>query len=285
MDGKIDGDPFWDAIPKSGPFRVLREKDKTASPETWFKMAYTNDALYIGVHCDEPKMDGVKTDSPDKPWENDSVELFLTPPSSVSYIHFIADAGGARYTGEGMAQTANPPWEVKCRKQPEAWSAELRIPWTTLLAAPEAGVCWTGNVGRNRQAGGKGEASSWAPLAAGFHDPAAFLPFFFPVKAECPEIRVVLAAKTAALKGVFQEAAAGLDSGSFAVRLLTAESETITPQGQKLESRMAPRLETEYGKLTTAAQKLKSNEREARLYNRLSEFFKNPSAAGQASRM
>ena len=78
MDGKVDGDPAWSGVPSGTGFHVLGGR-RLARKQTFFKMGFTDDALYIGVRCEEPDIAKVNTLVPGSRW----------PPNALSGVAMV----------------------------------------------------------------------------------------------------------------------------------------------------------------------------------------------------
>ena len=262
MDGRIEGDPFWEHVPFSSILVRLGSDGKPAPAATQFKIAYTEEALYAAVRCDEPNMDGLKVTA--KPggevWNDDSVEIFLSSPAVDPYLHLIANTAGTRYNAEGKGPVELGRWEAERAKHADSYSVEVRLPYAVLGACPVAGAYWLGNVGRNHRTGVKSFASSWAPVRDGFHDEANFAQILFPVGVECPEIderlRDGIDTRCADILSVVE----ALDHKTFEVRILIAELRTFRGLAATADRRMLFRLRKAAGKLATAAETLEERE-------------------------
>jgi len=281
MDGRVDGDPFWSEVPRSAECRLLG-KDRAPDPlKTWFKLAYTNDAVYFGICCEEPRMDKLKADA--KPngelWNDDSVEIFIAPPSQEPYLHLIVNAAGVRYNGQGLERIELLRWTAVCAKDANAYSVELRLPYTTLLAAPDAGACWLGNVGRNHQTGDQKNAS-WAPLVSGFHDKAAFAPFIFPVGVASPEADALrrgnMLGIIAAQSAEFRSLVKPLAQNRYDIRLLEVEDVAVGRCSVTADSRMLATLVNNQEKLLACVRTLRDQRQESLAQARLAALFHKP---------
>jgi hypothetical protein len=178
LDGKMDGDPFWESVAPSACFVVLG-KNTAAEKKTFFKMAYNDHALYIAVRCQEPQVNKIKSllGDGENVWSEDSVEIFLFPQDgSGNYFQFVVSAGGARYNGEGFEKLPLSDWRASVCKGRDFYSVEVKIPFEALMAAPAAdGEAWTGNIIRNILTSGP-RHWTWSTLnpKKGFHDPDNF---------------------------------------------------------------------------------------------------------------
>lgn len=167
------------------PIHFLDRKYNISSPATDMRLAWDAQNLYIELLCAEPNMTKLKSlasgrDSMHPPiWEDDAVELFLTPAAlspadKPQTLHLIVTAGGALYDSKipQLWERADREWNGNARvtvaKSEKGWSARLAIPWNDLaVSAPEAGQQLSANFYRSRYAGGTLEQSSWSPLQDG----------------------------------------------------------------------------------------------------------------------
>jgi hypothetical protein len=284
IDGRIMGDPFWEDVPCSNDLVLLGAEGKPSPSRTWFKIAYTKEALYVGAWCQEPNMNKLKTNSAfGEIWEDDSIEVFIAPPSIEPYLHLVVNTGGERYNAEGQKGVNPLPWKSVCAKEDGAYSIEICLPYTTLLAAPRAGECWIGNIGRNQYTGSKSCHSTWGRLPGGFHDRLNFAILFFPVGIDCPEAEKAFFEKfSKKLYGEFDGNSSGfnsilklMDHGRFDVRLLCAEKETLGRLSGEASILMISRLKKEWGKLMQRAESMRGQNVETEAQNRLAALFKN----------
>ena len=178
MDGKIDGDKAWKNIPATdGKFFVFGTEGEISQKKTYFRAGYNADALFIAVECDEPDTKYISAAMKDggELWTEDSIEVFIGQPGlEAEYNQFIANAIGSRYNGIAKTQFATMDWEVKTLTGNKMWSAEIRIPFKTLKAAPKKGAKWSLNICRNICTGAPSVNTSWAQMYTSFHEPENF---------------------------------------------------------------------------------------------------------------
>ncbi len=197
MDGMITGDTFWQGISPSENFMVYTTT-KPATKQTWFKLAYNKDGLFLGIHCREPRMDKLKTkgENNGELWDDDSIEIFLFPTGAERYLQFIVNAAGARYNGTGYDKQPLGKWNARVHRGKNYFEMEIEIPFASLRALPSAGTIWTASICRNTTTPGE-RRSTWAYLVHGFHDPARFNPIVFPTAADNPRLRRALTTRLA----------------------------------------------------------------------------------------
>lgn len=164
IDGAVADDPAWAGVAETPIARLLG--DGRPARESRFKVAYTADAFYAAVICDEPEPDKITAQREDggNVWEEDSVEVFLSPDGKTE-LQFAVNAIGSRYSPLTLKR-----WRAAAQVEEGRWCAEIEIPWEVIGVAPKAGQAWRLNVCRNRLTSGAMEHCSWAPVGASFHE-------------------------------------------------------------------------------------------------------------------
>lgn len=150
FDGKTDQDSFWNSIPVSSDFKIYKT-DTTASPRTCFKAAYNDEALFLGIWCEEPDIQNIKTRFKDNEnvSKDDGIELFIFPPGMETYWHFIVNTDGFRYNGKGYNKKALFNWSTAAYKGEDFYSIEIKIPFEVFRVVPEKNGHWRVNIARN----------------------------------------------------------------------------------------------------------------------------------------
>ena len=176
LDGKLD-DAVWQRASLVSGFTVLGT-DKLASPQTSFRLLWDDKYLYLGVQCDEPRMDKISpTRYPhDEPgvFSSESIEFFLDPNDTHDlYYQLTFNVGGSLYDGERFVASWNSGAKVKTHMAEKSWSTEVAVPWGPLKADPKPGKIVGFNVSRNHNIDELTYAT-WARLQGGFHDPERF---------------------------------------------------------------------------------------------------------------
>ncbi len=184
IDGKLD-DACWQRTQPLEPF-VKLTLGTLADEQSTAYLVYDDKQLYIGVHCDESQVDGVKADitQRDGPvYGDDCIEIFLIPPDSpilakfeerIRYFHLVTNTLGTRYDEIGLSspRTFDGEWEAKASIGADNWELEVAVPFSELGTRISDGAVWTGNVSRARWQ--IGEYSTWAPIKRTFHDKKNF---------------------------------------------------------------------------------------------------------------
>ena len=183
----IDGDlsdAVWTRATWHSGFCVHGSPRQPAVPKTSFAVVHDGDHLYIGLRADEPeptKMRALVATRDGASWTDDSIEIFLDSKGDArSHYHFAVNTRGALYDshavrGGGMH---NPKWDSSARAAarvgPDAWCAEVAVPFSCLAFDPEHPTTWRLNIGRSRFVTGSRELSTFAPVRKTFHDTGNF---------------------------------------------------------------------------------------------------------------
>ncbi len=221
IDGKLD-DTVWQSLPEATGFRVLKAEGFAYRKPTSFRIGWSSDALYLAARCKEPFSRLIKplTGDCEPLWDDDSLEVFLTP-AGADYYQLISNTAGARWNGKnGEAAETVWDWTAKAQVSGDDWCLELRIPFAVVGRTPQEGDTWKFNVARNVTGEPRSERfSSWAPVQRGFGDVANFASLSFrgaPVAAEVTTAQQQLGAAFSALVAQKQAASgSAVVNGSF----------------------------------------------------------------------
>ncbi|MBN1446159.1 MAG: DUF4838 domain-containing protein [Candidatus Omnitrophica bacterium] len=176
----IDGcrnETLWQ---KAEVLDFVRQTDaKPPLTETFVRMLYDDENLYIMVDADEPAMDklvakATANDSLAVPyiWEDDALEIFIAPdrenPDSCGQIIINTKGmfldgwfGSERYASPNEF-TWNSNLTYHISKERNRWSAEIAIPLSSLsVDGKKVGSEWAMNICRDRAAAIE-ERSAWA---------------------------------------------------------------------------------------------------------------------------
>ncbi len=165
VDGNLQ-DPIW---AKAEPIVLGNlERPGGAKPRTEVRFVQKDGVLYMAVRLEEPRMGGMKRAAlqPDGPaWEDDSVEIFLSPRPEGGYLQFIISATGAVFDRRGRGDPADYDGGARAAVvlNSGSWSMEVAIPFSSLGAGKSPPSAWRANVYRNRWAGGNVEYQAWSP--------------------------------------------------------------------------------------------------------------------------
>ncbi|MEM7049206.1 MAG: DUF5916 domain-containing protein [Acidobacteriota bacterium] len=171
VDGVLD-DPLWQRARRAETF-VQREPEvgAPASESTFLQAGYDDSTLYLAVTCNDSEPDRIIAQEMRREISlggDDSVAILLdTFHDHRNGYLFELNANGARrdllITDEGQDIQASwdGVWFVATRRTATGWTAELAIPFTTLLFDPTADT-WGLNVRRIIRR--KNEEVYWSPL-------------------------------------------------------------------------------------------------------------------------
>ena len=133
LDGKLDV-PFWEGLKTY----TLRRGDTGGSPapglETTFRVAWANDALYIGIECRENDMPNLNIGSSEngdqKFWDGDNIDLLIQTQAHTYYQIAIGPTGTmvGLDRESGMNIKWSPGAEAAAHRGKDFWSIELRLP-------------------------------------------------------------------------------------------------------------------------------------------------------------
>ncbi len=190
MDGVPD-EAAWKKAERRGPLKDLN--DEPNEKETYVRIGYGDDALYFAVEAVEPDMDllteiAVQRDTYEV-FESESFEFFIdSNHDKQTYLQFACSTNGVMAEGQFFNFSIfNEPWECKVHKGKDFWSAEARIPYTSLSAVARPGQTWGINIYRSvrtfrmpeseaeRRKGWKsGERHALSPTFDDYHQPGRF---------------------------------------------------------------------------------------------------------------
>ena len=187
IDGAILDDPAWKAIEPISGFRQTTPDDGApVSERTEVRIAYTKDALLVGVICydSEPARLVVSDSRRDSPLDDvDSFRFILdtyldgqngfvfgTSPSGGEYDAQVSlegregDQAARQQSGAGGGFNLNwdAVWTVRTKMGDYGWSAEFSIPFKNLRYAKGGEQSWGLNMQRNIRR--KKEVAYWSPL-------------------------------------------------------------------------------------------------------------------------
>lgn len=178
LDGIMD-ESAWNRAPLAGGV-TLFDQPRLVEVQTFFRVGYDNDNLYIGVHCDEPLMEKLVPvaalhDAEDV-FRDEAIELFVDPKHDhQSYYQFAIGCGGGTYDSQDLDKSWNSGLKAKTLKDQTGWTAEAALPWKAFGITPKPGMVVGLNVCRNRRLGPEGlQFENWSQTSGGFHDPQRF---------------------------------------------------------------------------------------------------------------
>ncbi len=182
LDGNVVDDPAWSNLsPASGFTQVQPAEGQPSTEETEVYVGYTDDAIYIGLiaYAKDPASIIVADSRRDSPLDQtDSFQvvidglldrqnayLFGTNPAGIEYDAQIVKEGSTGAFGSGgggFNLNWDGSWDVQAQITDIGWSAEMRIPFTTLRYGSSEEQSWGINFQRNIRS--NNEITYWAPL-------------------------------------------------------------------------------------------------------------------------
>jgi hypothetical protein len=199
IDGELD-ESVWSKAAILQPF-YENETARNEREHTELRLWFDDTALYLGWICRDVDIQATFTNRDSKFWEEEVVEMFITPKTLNKYFELqwnplggVFDAiitntmdakgvskafeGDWSFTAKGMRSAAKLKGTPNnSNDKDEFWQVEVRVPFADLgQTAPKAGDVWRGNFYRfNRTKGLPVEQLSWSPtLLPGFHQPTRF---------------------------------------------------------------------------------------------------------------
>ena len=170
--GKISGEPEekdWEKAPAVTDFR---SSGKKALQKTSVKALWSPRKLYFRIRAEEPSprlMVTRKTERDDQIWLDNSLELFLAAPAlGGKYLHLVTNADGVFFDAMTLHATDSDiafdsGSEIGTHILPDAWIADIAIPFSALGGAPKPGDRWKVNIARSRKlSDNTAEISSWS---------------------------------------------------------------------------------------------------------------------------
>ena len=139
-------------------------------------LGYDDKALRIVFWCEDPRSSDLvaSADGPvDNIWQDDCVEVFLSPKRDGKYLHVVANAAARAGVHRGRTDIVEHPEIVAGSVTPTGWWVALTIPWKLIGASPKKGDTWGLQLCRSKQTHPRG-AVTWMGVVTTFHDPASF---------------------------------------------------------------------------------------------------------------
>ncbi|MEW6357775.1 MAG: carbohydrate-binding family 9-like protein [Planctomycetota bacterium] len=248
LDGEVENDPAWKAIPAASGFHALGGEYTVAKQATALA-GWTDEALHIAMTCEEPDIalikDALKDGDP--LWKDNGVEIFLQLPGKPEVFQFCVNTIGSHAMGEGKVDISK--WQAAAKKGTDFWSLEIKIPFACIETRPTAGTVWRGAFCRNiwEYKSGGDKFTTWPALKTRFREPENFAAWTFRDKAlsaeEAAQItakinaayRARLAAQIKELAGVGTEYEAPIARAAAAERF-KAEAEKLREAWLRIKS-------------------------------------------------
>ena len=146
LDGKVD-EPAWRAVPWNDDFTQLEPDEAApASVRTRFKVLWDDEAIYLGVECDDPLPPTARLSRRDTFVEGDFISFDLdTTHDRRTGFHFQVYAAGQQLDGIHFNDTEfttdwDAAWESSVATSAKGWSVEVKIPLRVLRIPDHAQV-------------------------------------------------------------------------------------------------------------------------------------------------
>lgn len=173
--GTVRDAAFWEKIP-SVVFMNPRTGELDKANDTKVKFAWDEENVYVHVDGDYPPNANEKTTL----WENDHVELFLSPGlgKETKYMFAFDPCGHVFTQFERLRPVPQPPdsgWRpaglaVDCRKTSARWQADAVWPFAGMEGgAPKSGAEWNLNVARTVMSPSGAQYVIGSALTSGYH--------------------------------------------------------------------------------------------------------------------
>ncbi len=184
IDGKLDENDWRQSDAESN---FVTAPGKPADPQTFVKILYDPDYVYLAVEAMEPAPDEITADHAQRDgdlWHDNSLEIFIAlPDMGAGYYHLIVNSKGVLYDsacvpGQPADLKFDSKAEIRTVALKDRWVMEIKIPSAALGEMIQDGVTWQMNIGRSRVLKGRKHSSStWSTGA--FHNRESFLPVVF----------------------------------------------------------------------------------------------------------
>ena len=230
MDGTVRNDPAWETIPGETGFVTvfIKEFGMNFPPtkQTFFKIGFTSDHLYLAAECWEPQVENIRTGQKNgrSVMEEEGLEIFLFPVNADTYRQFIMNVSGTRWSGIGHTgqEISSNDWETEIYTGEDFYSMEVKIPFKVLKRIPLDDEVWTGNICRKiiSIVCPEDRKTSWSPLKNDFHEPESFGQIVFKNESLTPEdAKVIESRLRETMEQIFREKEESLE----ALRLIEEE--------------------------------------------------------------
>ncbi len=135
LDGRLD-DPYWDGLEAYTLRLATNYRLPTSGLRTTFRVAWADDALYVGFDCRENDMKnlniGSSTNGDPKIWDGDNLDILIQTQTHSYYQIAISPSGGVvgsdRDRRKGVHLRWSPDAEIVSHLGKDFWSVELRLP-------------------------------------------------------------------------------------------------------------------------------------------------------------
>ncbi len=177
LDGKLD-DPCWAEAPVVSGF-IWYNKNEAVPTQTSFRVCYDDQAIYLGIWCDEPALDKLTPlplpQDAKQIFSTEAIEIFWDPDHDHQrYYQFAVNAAGSIYDAERWEASWSGQATAGAAKGQGGWGLEIRFPFAPLKLTPAPGKVLGLNLCRDRTLLKDREWSCWSQVKANFHDAERF---------------------------------------------------------------------------------------------------------------
>lgn len=171
LDGVLDEAVWAQAVPASRFWQYAPQDRIPATENTEVRVVQDERALYFGITCHDTNPKGLITLDMrrDAPLSNDDyVGIYLdTYHDHRNFYYFSTNTVGTRRDGivtdaKSYNTAWNGIWEVKTQVTATGWTAEFRIPFSTLRFGGDQPMTW--GLQLSRAIRRKQESAYWAPI-------------------------------------------------------------------------------------------------------------------------
>ena len=189
LDGRLD-EPAWQQAPEHTgfemPLSVANRQPIPADRQTAFRAMYNDSTLYLGIRCNEPKMQELTLQAAYHQhdaamWSDDDVEIYLDPVGDrTEYYQLAINPDGTQvdlyWVESGNTGKAgwSAQWQAAAYRGGDFWSVEVALPFAMFhnRSARQWADNWAFSLARTRTPK-PAYLSQFSP-ADGYHDPARF---------------------------------------------------------------------------------------------------------------
>jgi len=156
IDGRLDDRVWSEAVPLSGFLQRDPEEGKPAIDDTFVRVAYDDDALYVGVHMVDREPGAIvrQLSRRDVAVDADALVVYLNPHHDhLTGAEFAVSAAGVQrdaliYNDSFLDFSWDAVWESAVTIDADGWSVEMRIPLSQLRFSKADRYTWGINVER-----------------------------------------------------------------------------------------------------------------------------------------
>ena len=178
LDGLLD-EPSWKAAEARSDFIERSPKPGgSARYQTTVRVLYDSQALYFGIRCDQPIAPRIRVLRRDNSnlFSDDGLSVKIDPyQDHRTTMSFATNAAGAQFdlltleNGREFIQAFDALWEAETSIDPEGYTVEYRIPFST-LGIPGSGKRASVGIDFERRVVSDNESYQWSILPQGVSD-------------------------------------------------------------------------------------------------------------------